>query len=116
VTVTVNGSRVTLAVDDTGPGIAPEERAAVFDRFHRATSHAGGSGLGLAIADSVVRMTGGTWLVDDSPLGGARMAVWWRRVGQRSAASTDGGAGESNGEPASAAERPGAGSATHGPR
>lgn len=34
VTVTVTGNRVTLCVDDSGPGIAPEERAAVSDRFH----------------------------------------------------------------------------------
>jgi signal transduction histidine kinase len=90
VTVIATTSRVTLCVDDSGPGIAPEERAAVFDRFHRATSHAGGSGLGLAIADSVVRMTGGTWTVDEAPLGGARMAVWWRRATDRAKALAGG--------------------------
>ncbi len=70
--------RVVLRVDDSGPGIPPGQRAAVFDRFHRATPVSGGSGLGLAIADSVVRMTGGTWSVGDAPLGGARMEVSWR--------------------------------------
>ena len=39
-----------------------------------------GAGLGLAIADSIVRSTGGHWNVGDSAsLGGARMAVSWRR-------------------------------------
>ena len=73
-------SRVVLRVDDSGPGIPPGQRAAVFDRFHRASPVGGGSGLGLAIADSVVRMTGGTWFVGDAPLGGARMEVSWRSV------------------------------------
>lgn len=82
-TVTVDASlaRVVLQVDDSGPGIPPEERSAVFDRFHRATTEAGGAGLGLAIADSVVRMSGASWTVGASPLGGARLAVSWRRAG-----------------------------------
>jgi two-component system OmpR family sensor kinase len=41
---------VSLSVEDSGPGIAPEERERVFDRFYRiAGSEAAGSGLGLAI-------------------------------------------------------------------
>jgi len=39
-----------LEVTDDGPGIAPEERARVTDRFYRVPGNAtGGSGLGLAI-------------------------------------------------------------------
>jgi signal transduction histidine kinase len=72
-----SGSKVFLAVDDSGPGIAPEERPLLFDRFHRATDQAGGAGLGLAIADSVVQSTGGRWSIGDSPSGGARMEVTW---------------------------------------
>ena len=73
------GSRVVLAVEDTGPGIPPAERERLFDRFRRGTNHAGGHGLGLAIADSVVRSTGGKWRVDDAgpELGGARLEVSW---------------------------------------
>ena len=81
--------RVVLSVDDSGPGIPPSERAAVLDRFHRATTEEGGSGLGLAIADSVVRLTDGTWSVEDGPLGGARMVVAWRRVASRQEALKD---------------------------
>lgn len=73
------GTKVGMVVEDSGPGIPPEERSAVLDRFHRATTEHGGTGLGLAIADSVVRLTHGTWAIDSSHLGGARMAVWWRR-------------------------------------
>jgi two-component system, OmpR family, sensor histidine kinase CiaH len=71
------GHRVTLAVEDSGTGIAVEDRDRLFDRFHRATDLGSGAGLGLAIADSVVRSTGGLWAIGSSPLGGARMAVTW---------------------------------------
>jgi signal transduction histidine kinase len=77
--VTVSGSRVSLMVDDSGPGIAPQDRSKLFQRFHRATDQGNGAGLGLAIADSVVRATGGEWSVGDADLGGAHMEVSWRR-------------------------------------
>lgn len=83
VVVRSSPGRVVLRVDDSGPGIPPAERQAVFDRFHRAATDVGGSGLGLAIADSVVRITGGAWAVGDSPLGGARMDVAWRKANER---------------------------------
>jgi len=72
-------SRVTLTVEDSGPGIRAEDRERLFDRFHRATQHGGGAGLGLAIADSIVRSTGGQWRIADSALGGALFQVSWRR-------------------------------------
>jgi signal transduction histidine kinase len=79
IAVTVDGTRVSLTVDDSGPGIAPEERPKLFDRFHRATDKGNGAGLGLAIADSVVRATGGEWRVGQADLGGAHMEVRWHR-------------------------------------
>ncbi len=83
VTVTVTGppGRATLTVEDDGPGIPVEERALLFDRFHRASDHPAGAGLGLAIADAVVRTTGGRWRIAESPLGGALMEVSWRAGG-----------------------------------
>ncbi len=78
--VGTRAGRVHLIVEDSGPGIPPEERQRLFDRFHRASDAPGGAGLGLAIADSVVRATGGRWHVGDSPLGGALMEVSWHRV------------------------------------
>jgi signal transduction histidine kinase len=77
--VAVASNRVSLAVEDSGPGIAVEARGRLFDRFHRATDEGNGAGLGLAIADSVVQATGGEWRVDDAELGGARMEVRWHR-------------------------------------
>lgn len=70
---------VHLTVDDSGPGIPEEERARIFDRFHRATETGGGAGLGLAIADEIVRATAGRWRIEAAPTGGARMSVSWPR-------------------------------------
>jgi len=73
-----HGSRVSLTVEDSGPGIPEADRARLFDRFHRATEHGPGAGLGLAIGDSIVRSTGGRWHIGDSSLGGALIEVSWR--------------------------------------
>jgi signal transduction histidine kinase len=80
ISVGQRASRVTLTVEDTGPGVPAQDRTRLFDRFHRATEKPGGAGLGLAIADSIVRSTGGQWRIDDSPLGGALFQVSWRRA------------------------------------
>lgn len=68
---------VWLVVDDAGPGIPKAQRERIFDRFHRGTDEVHGTGLGLAIGDAVVQATDGRWAIEDSPLGGARMAVGW---------------------------------------
>jgi signal transduction histidine kinase len=78
--VRTQGNRVSLTVEDSGPGIPAEDRPRLFDRFHRATEHGPGAGLGLAIGDSIVRSTGGRWQVGDSPLGGALMTVSWKHT------------------------------------
>ncbi|MFY9931296.1 MAG: HAMP domain-containing sensor histidine kinase [Streptosporangiaceae bacterium] len=83
--VLAEGSRVTMTVEDSGPGIPAAERSRLFDRFHRATEHGSGAGLGLAIGDSIVRSTGGRWHVGDSALGGAQMSVSWRHAQPRAA-------------------------------
>jgi signal transduction histidine kinase len=85
VSVRSAGNRVTLRVDDSGPGIPDDQREAVFDRFHRASDAAVGTGLGLAIADSVIRSTQGSWHIGVAELGGARMEASWRRIVQRRA-------------------------------
>jgi signal transduction histidine kinase len=81
--VTIRGNRVCLQVEDSGPGIAPDHRDRLFDRFHRSIELGGSAGLGLAIADSIVRSTGGQWQLGDSDLGGALFEVSWRRTGPR---------------------------------
>ena len=50
----------TVAVSDDGPGIPPDERQRMFERFHRRLGTAAeGSGLGLAIAQEIARIHGG---------------------------------------------------------
>jgi signal transduction histidine kinase len=60
--VDVRAAPGTLEVLDRGPGLAPDEFAAVFERFHRGRAgRAGpsGTGLGLAIARELARRWGG---------------------------------------------------------
>jgi signal transduction histidine kinase len=81
--VLAEGSRVSLVVEDSGPGIPAADRSRLFDRFHRSTERGSGAGLGLAIGDSIVRSTGGRWHIGDSDLGGALMSVSWRHAQPR---------------------------------
>lgn len=93
VSVGTDGSRVRLTVDDSGPGIPPESRARVFDRFHRATDKESGAGLGLAIADSIVGATKAHWRIGSSSAGGSSMTVLWPRAfaSRRAAGPASGG-------------------------
>ncbi|MFF9852155.1 sensor histidine kinase [Streptomyces litmocidini] len=80
--------RVVLGVEDDGPGVPPEDRERVFERFVRLdearsrrsgdggdADDAGGSGLGLAIVAELVAAHDGTATVTDGRLGGARFEV-----------------------------------------
>lgn len=61
------GERLEISVEDTGPGIAADRRAAIFDKFVQADTATaqrfGGSGLGLAISSQLARLMGGTLAV-----------------------------------------------------
>jgi two-component system sensor histidine kinase KdpD len=79
----VVGARAThralrVWVEDEGPGVAPDEHDAVFEKFYRgrmATTAPSGTGLGLAIAREVVRAHGGALQVEDVAPHGARFVV-----------------------------------------
>ena len=75
VDVTLAGGE--LRVRDHGPGIAPEDRGRVFDRFYRASSARAlpGSGLGLAIVREVAEAHGGSVSAEDAPGGGALLRL-----------------------------------------
>ena len=68
-----------LEVRDRGPGIPPEQRRAVFERFVRLeegrSANPEGSGLGLAIVEQVTQAHGGAVVVSDRPGGGAVFRV-----------------------------------------
>jgi signal transduction histidine kinase len=67
-------ARVT--VTDHGPGIPADERARVFERFHRSPGASGpGAGLGLAIASAIVDAHSGRISVTETPGGGATFIV-----------------------------------------
>jgi signal transduction histidine kinase len=72
----VEGDGLVVTLADQGPGVPPELREAVFDRYFTAAGEGGagarGTGLGLAIVQSLVTGAGGRIAVDDAPGGGAR--------------------------------------------
>jgi len=76
-----NGRKVTISVSDQGPGVPPEVRDKIFERFHslRPDEEDPGlhSGLGLAIASTIVEAHFGTLRVDDRAdgSGGARFVI-----------------------------------------
>jgi len=73
------GDETVLVVEDDGPGVPPEERSRVFERFARVEEgrgrNEGGTGLGLAIVRGVAEVHGGHAAVEESALGGARFVV-----------------------------------------
>jgi signal transduction histidine kinase len=70
-------------VTDNGPGIAPKDRDAIFERFRQVgdtlTAKPEGSGLGLAISRMIVEHFGGRAWVEEAPGGGAIFRVWLPR-------------------------------------
>lgn len=71
---------ILLAVEDGGPGVAPEDRELLFERFRRGSAHQRGSGvkgtgLGLALVVAHAQLHGGRAWVEERPGGGARFCV-----------------------------------------
>jgi signal transduction histidine kinase len=71
------GTMIRISVEDQGPGIPPEHRAGLFERFYRvrADSDAPGVGLGLAIAKGIVEAHGGSIGVESEI--GSGTQVWF---------------------------------------
>ncbi len=71
--------QVILTVEDDGEGILAEDRERIFERFVRLDEgrdrDSGGSGLGLAIVRELAVAHGGTLVVTEAPIGGARFEV-----------------------------------------
>jgi signal transduction histidine kinase len=68
--VGLSAQRLSLVIDDDGPGLPPDRRAEVVQRGARLDETAPGSGLGLSIVDELARAYGGGLRLGDSPLGG----------------------------------------------
>jgi signal transduction histidine kinase len=75
----LEGKRALIEVADSGPGVRPEHRRSIFERYQQAdassTRRFGGAGLGLAIAKDFVELHGGSVSVADAPEGGAVFSV-----------------------------------------
>jgi two-component system sensor histidine kinase BaeS len=71
------GSAAILRVDDTGPGISPDDLPRIFDRFWRgrAAARTSGSGIGLAIAAELTRAHGGELTAASTEGHGTRMTL-----------------------------------------
>lgn len=92
-------SWVLLEVADAGPGMAPEDAARAFDRFHRGSERGGepssfeagaeqdhsgdegnggggGSGLGLSIVQAIAHAHGGHVSLESWPGYGTRVRIW----------------------------------------
>ena len=67
--------RLSLVIEDDGPGISAEDRARVLQRGVRADETVPGHGLGLAMVRDTVDLYGGRLALDSSPLGGARFSL-----------------------------------------
>ncbi len=71
--ITRHAPELWIGVRDTGPGIPPEHRVAVFRPFY--TTKNQGTGLGLSISRQIVERHGGSIHVEETPGGGATFIV-----------------------------------------
>jgi len=77
VLVDVNAGFVRVSVEDNGPGIAPQDREHIFERFSRGSQIAGnrgatsGTGLGLALVQEHIKLHKGRVFVTEAKSGGA---------------------------------------------
>ncbi|WP_394754078.1 ATP-binding protein [Crenothrix sp.] len=78
VTLTHNNSHLTFCVEDSGPGIAPDQYELSLKRFHRCVETAGtaqGTGLGFSIVQRIASIHGATLTLGKSELGGLKVTV-----------------------------------------
>ncbi len=79
----VDPAKARITVGDSGPGLAPEQRAIVFRPFTRSGSSGKESvGLGLAVVSDICRAHAGHFGVDERPGGGC---CFWIELPQREA-------------------------------
>jgi two-component system, OmpR family, sensor kinase len=75
----VETERVRFMVSDNGPGVPPDQRERIFDRFHRTDTArdraSGGTGLGLAIVWAIAQAHAGNVTAGERPGGGAKIEL-----------------------------------------
>jgi signal transduction histidine kinase len=90
-----------LRIEDTGPGIQPDDRQAVFEKFNQLpdqlTEKPSGTGIGLATSRAIVARFGGLIWCEDSSMGGASFVVLLPAEGQPKLAGFAAGTGAGGG-------------------
>lgn len=83
ISVKKDGHRVVLGVTDNGPGIAPEDRARIFERFYRGsgTSRVPGTGLGLYLVKTIMEAHNGEIRLVHSDSSGSRFEIEMPKAG-----------------------------------
>ena len=81
-TLEKNGEKTYIHVDDDGPGIPLKDREHLFEPFtrldqSRTRSTNAGLALGCPSSSSITRWHRGDAAIGDSPLGGARVTIYW---------------------------------------
>ena len=73
----LDGSRIIIAVADSGPGVPHGEEERIFDKFHRiqVPERTGGTGLGLSIAKGIIEAHRGSITASNRPKGGLVVEV-----------------------------------------
>jgi two-component system sensor histidine kinase PhoQ len=69
------GQKLSMVVEDDGPGVASGDRERVLERGARADEHTPGHGLGLAMVVDMAGLYGGHLTITESALGGARVEL-----------------------------------------
>ena len=67
---------LSLAVADDGPGVAPEQRAAILQRGRRLDEDVAGEGLGLAIVADLIEVYGGRLALTEAAQGGLKVDIF----------------------------------------
>ncbi len=84
-----NETKVLIEVDDTAPGVAPNDLPRIFEPLYRADASrgrsTGGSGLGLAICEQIAKAHHGAIRAEPSALGGVRFHIELPRDGDAAA-------------------------------
>lgn len=82
--ISANDSHIHITLDDSAPGVAPDQQERIFERLYRLENsrsrETGGAGLGLAICKNIVSAHQGKITAGTSPLGGLQIRIELPRV------------------------------------